>query len=78
MEISILLVILGLAGGGVAGYFYRKKQVEERNKDLVSKSEQILLDAKNKSKEVIFEARNEALKLQEEVKREEQRNQAKL
>lgn len=76
--IEILLAIAGLALGGTSGYFYRKKQVEEKNRDLVLKSEQILADAKNKSKEIIYEARNESLKLQDEVKREEQRSQAKL
>lgn len=78
MLISILLAVVGLSLGGTAGYYYRKKQVEEKNKDLVMKSEHILADAKNKSKEIIYEARNEALKLQDEVKREEQRSQAKL
>jgi ribonuclease Y len=78
MLVPILLAILGVALGGASGYYYRKKQVEERNKDLVMKSEQILADAKNKSKEVIFEARNEALKLQDEVKKEEQRTHVKL
>lgn len=78
MLIPILLAVAGLVLGGTVGYYYRKKQVEEKNKDLVVKSEQILVDAKNKSKELIYEARNEALKLQDEVKREEQRGQAKL
>jgi ribonuclease Y len=78
MFVPILLAILGVALGGASGYYYRKKQVEERNKDLVMKSEQILADAKNKSKEVIFEARNEAMKLQDEAKKEEQRTHAKL
>lgn len=78
MLIPILLAVVGLSLGGTVGYYYRKKQVEEKNKDLVMKSEHILADAKNKSKEIIYEARNEALKLQDEVKREEQRSQAKL
>ncbi len=78
MLVPILLALLGIALGGTTGYFYRKKQVEAKNKDLVLKSEQILNDAKNKSKELVYEARNEALKLQDEVKREEQRTQAKL
>lgn len=78
MLIPILLAVVGLSLGGAVGYYYRKKQVEEKNKDLVMKSEHILADAKNKSKEIIYEARNEALKLQDEVKREEQRSQAKL
>ena len=78
MLIPILLAIVGLAACTGAGYYYRKKQVEEKNKDLVQKSEQILSDAKNKSKEIIYEARNEALKLQDDIKKEEQRTQSKL
>lgn len=78
MWLSIVLALIGIAIGGSAGYVYRKKQVEEKNKDLVMKSEQILNDAKNKSKEIVYEARNEALKLQDEVKKEEQRTQSKL
>ncbi len=78
MWLNVLLAVIALAAGLSGGYFYRKKQVEEKNKDLVAKSEQILNDAKNKSKEMIFEARNEALKLQDDLKREEQKAQAKL
>lgn len=78
MWLSIVLAVIGIAIGGGAGYVYRKKQVEEKNKDLVMKSEQILADAKNKSKEIVYEARNEALKLQDDVKKEEQRTQTKL
>ncbi len=78
MFVPILLALLGIALGIASGYYYRKKQVEGKNKDLVAKSEQILADAKSKSKEIIYEARNEAIKLQDEVKREEQRTNAKL
>ncbi len=78
MWIPILLAIVGLTAGGAGGYIYRKKQVEEKKKDLVMKSDQILADAKSKSKELIYEARNEAMKLQDEVKKDEQRTQSKL
>jgi len=78
MLIQFLLALVGIAAGSGAGYYYRKKQVEEKNKDLVIESEKILSEAKNKSKELIYEARNESLKLQEEVKKEEQRTQSRL
>lgn len=78
MLVTILLALIGLAGGGFAGYQYRKKQVETRNNDLVQKSEQLLSDAKNRSKEIIYEARNEALKLQDEAKKEEHKIQSRL
>ncbi len=78
MWLTILLGLGGLAIGGGAGYYYRKNQIEKRNKDLVEKSEKILSDAKNKSKEIIYDARNEALRLQEEIKKEEHETQKKL
>lgn len=78
MWIQILLAAAGLAIGGGAGYYYRKKQIEGKNKELAIKAEQILNDAKNKSKEIIYEARSEALKLQDEIKKEERRGQARL
>ncbi|MFH1218353.1 MAG: ribonuclease Y [Candidatus Peregrinibacteria bacterium] len=78
MLIPIIVTVLGLAVGGTAGYYYRKTQIEEKNKDLVAKAEQILADAKNKSKELIYEARNEAFKIQDEIKKEEQRRQGEL
>lgn len=78
MLLPILFAVLGLLGGAFAGFQYRKQQTENKNKDLVQKSEQLLNDAKNKSKEIIYEARNEALKLQDEVKKEEQKSQARL
>jgi len=78
MLIPIIVAVVGLAGGSAVGYYYRKKQVEAKNKDIVQKAEQMLSDAKNKSKEVIYEARNEAFKIQDEVKKEEQRRQSQL
>lgn len=78
MWLSILLGLSGLAVGGGAGYYYRKNQIEKKNKDLVEESEKILADAKIKSKEVIYNARNEALRLQEEIKKEEHEVQKKL
>lgn len=78
MWVSILLAVVGIALGGSAGYYYRKQAVEKKNNDLVIKSEQILSEAKNKAKEMVYDARNEALKLQDELKKEEQRNRAKI
>jgi ribonuclease Y len=70
--LTIILVIAGVAAGGFGGYTYRKKQIEERNKDLLDKADRVLNDAKVKSKDLLYEARNEAIKLQEEFKKEEQ------
>lgn len=78
MLLSIVLAVIGLSAGGAAGYYYRKKQIEEKNKDLVLKTEQMLNDAKNKAKELVYEARTEAFKIQDEVKKEEQRRQSQI
>lgn len=78
MLLNIIIAIVGLAGGSAAGYFYRKNQTENKNKDLVQKAEQLLNEARNKSKEILYESRNEALKLQDELKREEQKTQSRL
>ncbi len=76
MEIQILLAVLGVLIGLSGGYLYRKKIIEAKNKDLIAKSEQILLDAKNEAKELVYESKSEALKLQDELKKEERKNQA--
>ncbi|MFH1284459.1 MAG: ribonuclease Y [Candidatus Peregrinibacteria bacterium] len=76
--LTFVIVVIGLAAGSVGGYYYRKKQVETKNKDLVSKADQLLTDAKNKSKEIVYEARNEAFKLQDEIKKDEQRREAQF
>lgn len=76
--LTIILALVGLAGGVAAGYIYRKKLVEEKNKDLTEKSQQLVKDAQNKSKELLFEAKNEAFKVLDEAKKEEQRKRAQL
>lgn len=78
MYITILIAVVGIALGTMGGYYYRKKQVEAKNKDLVSKSEQILNDAKSKAKEIQFDARNEAMKIQDDMKRDEEKRRSYL
>ncbi|MBL4693992.1 ribonuclease Y [Candidatus Gracilibacteria bacterium] len=78
MFTSIIVAIIGIAAGGSAGYYYRKNEVEGKNKDLVEKAERILRDAKGKSKEILYDARNEAIKLQDDLKKEDQVRQHKL
>jgi ribonuclease Y len=76
--LTIILVLVGLAIGVTGGYFYRKKLVEEKNKDLAAKSTQLLKDAENKSKEMLFEAKNNAFKVLDEAKKEERRKREQL
>lgn len=76
--IETLIAIIALAGGGYAGYVYRKKQVEEKNRDLAAKTEKMIEDAKTKAREVLFEAKNEAFKLQDEAKKEEHKRREQM
>lgn len=69
----VLLAVVGLGLGAFAGYYYRKTQIENKNRDLVEKSEQLINEAKIKAKELLYEARNEALKMQDEVKKDEEK-----
>lgn len=75
---SILYAIIALLVGLGAGYFYRKKQVEEKNKDAQSKAQLLLQQANNKSQEIVFKAKNDALKLLEEAKSEEEKKHEQL
>jgi len=76
--LTIILAVVGIAAGIAVGYVYRKKLVEEKNKDLTEKSQQLIKDAQNKSKEVLFDAKNNAFKVLDEAKKEEQRKRAQL
>ena len=74
----VVSAVVAVIVGSFGGYYYRKKQIEEKNKDLVQKAEQMLNDAKNKAKEVLYEARTEAFRMQDELKKEEHAKQNQL
>jgi ribonucrease Y len=76
--VTVVIALVALAGGGYGGFWYRKQQVEEKNKDLAVKAEKILSDAKQKSNEMIYEAKNQAFKLQDEAKKEEHQRREQL
>lgn len=76
MEYLIGLIAL-LAGLG-AGYWYRKKQVEEQSKDTKEKGEMILQQANTKAQELIFKAKNDALKILDEAKSGEEKKRDEL
>jgi ribonuclease Y len=79
MDILIIVfAVIGLALGVLAGYIYRKKVVEEKNKDLAEKSAKLLQEAEDKAKEKLFEAKNEAFKIMDEAKKEETRKREQL
>jgi len=71
--LGYLFAIAALVIGVGAGYFYRKKQVDEKNKDLNQQAQQTLQQANAKAKELVLEAKNEAFKTLEKVKQEEEK-----
>ena len=79
MEIlTVLLVLGGLSAGLAIGYVYRKKIIEEKNKDLAEKSVHMVKDAQNKAKEILLDAKNNAFKIQDEAKKDEKRKREQL
>jgi ribonucrease Y len=76
MYYIIALVALLLGAGG--GYFYRKKQVETRNRDLQERGQLLLQQANTKAQELIFKAKNDALKVMDEAKNEEEKKRDQL
>lgn len=74
----VLVAILALAAGVAGGYVFRKKQVEEKNRDLHEKGQLIIQQANTKSQEIIFKAKNEAFKVMEEAKTDEEKKRDQL
>lgn len=72
------MALIALAAGIAGGYFYRKKQVETRNRDLHERGQLLLQQATTKSQEIIFKAKNDALKIMEEAKNEEEKKSDQL
>ncbi|HRY91536.1 MAG TPA: Rnase Y domain-containing protein, partial [Candidatus Gracilibacteria bacterium] len=75
---NYLFIALALALGLGGGYIFRKKQVEERNKDLHDKGQLIIQQANTKSQELIFKAKNEVFKIMEDAKQEEEKKREVL
>lgn len=78
MTTNIILVIAGLALGTLSGFFYRKHQIDSKNREAIDRSERRLHEAETKAKETLLEAKNAALKIQEEAKQEERAKRSQL
>ncbi|MBD3331027.1 ribonuclease Y [Candidatus Peregrinibacteria bacterium] len=74
----LITLIVGAAVGSGVVYFYKKKIVESKNRDLQAEAERILGDAKSKSKEILYDARNQAFKIQDDIKKDERTRQAEI
>ncbi len=76
---NIILVSLIAAGIGIAlGYFYRKRHIEQKNRDIQGRGERIFQEAQTKAKEILYEAKNEAFRELEKVKAEEEKKRQQL
>jgi len=81
--LSLVLILLGIGGGTVVGYAYRKAKAsrladdaENRAEKLIAeakaKHQEILAEAKVKQQEALIDAKEKAFKLIEDAKHEEQ------
>lgn len=77
MSISIFAFI-ALLIGLVGGYFYRKKQVDEKNREARENGEMMLQQANTKSQEILFKAKNESLKILDKAKVSEEKKRDEL
>lgn len=78
MTTTIILVIAGAIVGTLAGFFYRKIQIESKNREAIARSEAKLHEAENRSREILLESKNEALKIRQEAQQEERGKRAQL
>ena len=78
MNTLIILVTAGFAIGTLAGFFYRKLQIDSRNREAIDRSEQKLRESESKAKEVLIEAKNEALRIKEEAQAEERNKRTQI
>ena len=78
MWITILLFIVGLAGGASAGYIYKQKMQEEKDKVLIAEAQKVLNEAESKSREILYDAKNKSFKLLDDLKKEEKLKQSEF
>ena len=80
--LSILLILVGLAGGGLAGYMYRKSAVEGKIGRTEEYAKRLYDDAVRKAdeykKEKVLEAKEEILKDKADNDREKAENEREM
>jgi len=74
----VLYIVFGLIIGAAAGFFYKKSQIEQKNRDLKNQGEFLLQQANAKAQEIIFKAKNESLKIMDETKTSEEKKREQL
>lgn len=75
---TLIVAVVMLIAGVAAGFFYRKQQVEKKNKDTIEHGQQVLQDAQNKAREILLEAKNDAFKQLEKIKHEEEKKREQI
>ncbi len=76
--ILVLLLVIGLPGGIILGYFLRKFIAQKQIASAEAKAEKLLASAYSQKKEILLQAKDEALKIKEEAKREEKERLKKI
>ena len=67
---DFLLVVLGLAIGGVAGFFYNKKKSENALDSASEKAKKLVEDAKAKQQSLLLQAQEQSIKIINDAKNE--------
>jgi ribonuclease Y len=76
--ILIVLILGGIALGGVIGYFIKQYLVESKRKAHNLKADYILADAKEKAREIELEAKDVALKITQKAEEDLNRRRSEL
>jgi len=74
----VLVLLLGLAGGVGAGYWYRQKRYEDEVGRLENMRARLLEEAEKQSRNIVLDGKDKALKLRREVEAELERRTKQL
>ncbi len=77
LEIAIAAA-LGLAIGGIAGYYYHRRQTEARARALEGRAAHVIQHAEQQAQEIILKAKADGLKIKDEAEAESVRRLADL
>ncbi len=75
---ELISIILGLAVGGGAGYYFRQSIAKKQLDSAEGKAEKLIEDSEKKSQETILAAKNKAVEILEEAKRQEKEREDQI
>lgn len=76
--VTIIVGIVALVIGGVAGYYYHRNVSDQKIKSAESRAQKIIGEAEAKSKELEIQAKEEAIRLRSEVEKEVNRKRQEI